>query len=204
MNLDSKKAIVINFEDIILGHCYGGRFMEYSPKERRLAGVKMAAEINHQHEVSIPTEDFSIPSDKDMNIGMIKALEMVAMGNDLYAGCMGGIGRTGLFMGILCKTLIDYHQGTYMGYTDPVTMVRAIYKAHAIETKQQQDYVRGFDTTMIREAVEAMVSPVGVLTRAGYETSNKEPEIEVIEAPAPTIREGFAYFAKAVRAFFSK
>lgn len=158
MQLEKKKAIPVLLGKIH-GDCYGGPFRNFDPTERRLIGVKMAAEINHTHDVSIPTADFCVPHEDDMQVGLRDALSLMAEGNDLYAGCMGGIGRTGLFMGCLSKVLIDYHGGTYRGFSDPVLMVRAIYKGHAIETEEQQEFVRGFDTTDLIEWVHTVNAP---------------------------------------------
>lgn len=130
---------------------YGGPFRRYEQGTRRLVGVKMAAEIDHPHEISIPTEDFSIPDEADMQEGVLQAMEAIFNGNDIYAGCMGGIGRTGLFMGCMAKVMIDYASDSGGGSpvpSDPVLYVRHYFKPHAIETQEQQDFVRGFDTSL--------------------------------------------------------
>lgn len=167
MLLSVTNAIQIEF-GTVTAHCFGGRFRDYDPSERRLVSVKMAEEINHPHDISIPTEDFSIPDVEDMNAGMILALTHIATGKDIYAGCMGGIGRTGLFMGVLCKALMDYHGGMYKGFKDPVTMVRDRYFSHAIETKQQQEFVRGYDTSEIVAVMKYLTSLPAVLSRNGF------------------------------------
>lgn len=128
------------------GMLFGGKFRNYVQGTRRLVGVKMAAEISHPHEISIPTNDFSVPKLGVMEAGILEGLRNLSEGNDLYAGCMGGIGRTGLYMGCMAKVCIDYHGGEYMGFTDPVTLVRATYLGHALETDEQQAYARDFPT----------------------------------------------------------
>lgn len=139
----------------IKGMIFGGPFRKYVPGTRRLIGVKMAAEIDHPHEISIPTEDFSIPEFNDMEQGMVHAITYMAEGYDVYAGCMGGIGRTGLFMGCMAKLMKDMGEPVY----DPVKYVRHHYKAHAIETQEQQDFVRTFDTTYLQEFVTTLNAP---------------------------------------------
>lgn len=129
----------------IKGFIFGGPYREYEPWTRRLKGVKMAKEIAHHHDISIPTDDFSVPSGVDMENGMHKAILAIHEGNDLYAGCWGGIGRTGLFMGCMLKVQKDYYHLSY----DPVKMVREKYKGHAIETEEQMAFVRNFDTTRL-------------------------------------------------------
>lgn len=126
----------------VQGFVFGGPFKKYVPGTRRLIGVKMAAEISHPHEVSIPTHDFSVPDAEDLTEGIIESLTCIKEGNDVYVGCMGGIGRTGLFMGVLSKALAEYNGEEEF---DPVTYVRANYKGHAIETQEQMAFVRGFD-----------------------------------------------------------
>lgn len=147
------KGIPVNL-GLIQGYVFGGRFRDYIPGTRRLVGVKMAAEISHPHDISIPTEDFSVPDVSDMKQGLMEALEHLSQGRDIYVGCMGGIGRTGLFMGVMAKLLDDYNRETEpLTYVrmDPVAYVRQNYISHAIETREQQDYVRTFDTS---EALE--------------------------------------------------
>lgn len=149
----------------IKGVVYGGKFRDYKKGTRRLVGVKMAMEIDHPHEISIPTKDFSIPSHKSMEGGLIEALEAMKDGNDVYAGCMGGIGRTGLFMGCMTKLMMDYNFDDLSAndpYTpdDPVAYVRAHYSSHAIETEEQMRFVRTFDTSKVLEWVESANAPV--------------------------------------------
>ena len=119
---------------------YGGPYMKI-PKG--MVGVKMAAEIKVPCEVNIPTVDYQVPELEDMKDGLFQAVEYIASGRPVYAGCMGGIGRTGLFLAIVCKA---------WGITDPIAYVRANYYAHAVETDQQRKYVDQFviDPTILK------------------------------------------------------
>lgn len=99
-------------------------------------GVKMAKEIDMPCDVSVPTADFKTPPVQSMQEGVRKTLEAMARGERVYVGCMGGIGRTGLFMACLAKAL---------GVDQPVAWVRKHYIPHAVETKEQGEYVRKFD-----------------------------------------------------------
>lgn len=141
------------------GMLFGGQFRKFVPGTRRLVGVKMAAEIKHPHDISIPTNDFSVPALSAMVDGILLGIEALGEGKDLYAGCMGGIGRTGLYMGCMAKVCIDYHGGEYMGFTDPVLLVRATYLGHALETDEQQAYAREFPTPSALCAVAALTEP---------------------------------------------
>lgn len=125
---------------------YGGPYRQYIPGQRRLVGVKMAKEIEADHDIDIPTKDFSVPNVGALQQGLSDAIRHIALGNDVYVGCMGGIGRTGLFMGCLLKALHDAAPEEFEAPFDPVMMTRELYSSHAIETAEQMDYVREFPT----------------------------------------------------------
>lgn len=111
---------------------YGG---PYRNKPDYMFGVKMAVEIQKPCDVSIPTKDFQVPSVFAVDEGLIDTLQAIRAGKDVYVGCMGGIGRTGLFLAIIAKA---------MGIKDPVAYVRAHYYAHAVETDEQKQYVADY------------------------------------------------------------
>ena len=54
---------------------------------------------------------------------------------------MGGIGRTGLFLAALAKL---------SGEKDPVAYVRKHYMPHAVETQQQQDFIKNLKVWDLR------------------------------------------------------
>lgn len=97
--------------------------------------VKMAAEINVECDISVPTVDFSVPPLDLLDSGVNKAVTALLMGAPLYVGCMAGKGRTGLFLAILAKAF---------GVENPVAYVRANYYAHAVETAEQKRYVESY------------------------------------------------------------
>lgn len=107
----------------------------YMAKPEGYVGVKMAKEINLPCAVSIPTADFSVPDPKLMAKGLDEAVNRILLGQPLYVGCMGGIGRTGLFLAILAKAF---------DVKNPVRFVRENYLSHAVETPQQMKYVTDF------------------------------------------------------------
>ena len=112
---------------------YGGPY-RYRPKEGYF-GVKMAAEINAPCEVSVPTQDFQVPDVGDTARGLVKVVHAVLLGKKVYVGCMGGIGRTGLMLSLLAKAF---------GVEDPVAYVRKHYYSHAVETKEQRQFIADF------------------------------------------------------------
>lgn len=133
---------------------FGGPFRDFVPGTRRLKGIKMAVELDLKCDVSVPTEDYGVPTQWSMDSGLIYACSFILKGNDVYAGCMGGSGRTGLFMGCLVKCLNDYALTTgapVITPLDPVAYVRITYKGHAIETPEQEAYVRNYDSTCVLE-----------------------------------------------------
>lgn len=157
MNL--KRGIPVEFESI-QGRIFGGPFMKFEPATRRLVGIKMAEEIDHPHDFSVPTRDFSVPQYEDMVSGLIYSLDQMQRGKDTYVGCMGGIGRTGLFMGCMVKVMNDW--SVLCGgkpIADPVAYVREMYVSHAIETKEQQAFVREFDSKPVLDWIVAALKP---------------------------------------------
>src|SRR3546814_6948484 len=56
---------------------------------------------------SVPTRDFSVPDKAELRDGLFDTFEMMVSGHaeDMYVGCMGGTGRTGLFMAAFAKML---------------------------------------------------------------------------------------------------
>jgi hypothetical protein len=112
----------------------------YFHKPERMAGVKMAVEIDLPCDISVPTRDYSVPNEKDLRAGLVAAVDLLAAGRELYAGCYGGIGRTGLFMACMAKAA---------RVPDPVAWVRQTYNPHAVETPEQQAFVKAFDVSAV-------------------------------------------------------
>lgn len=167
--------IPIRLGNLINTRVYGG---PYRAKPEEMFGVKMAAEIDHPHNVSIPTRDFCVPNTDDVRKGVMQAL--MAMVNDevVYAGCMGGIGRTGLFLGVLAKLQSDYRKYKHRPGrgVDPVEYVREHFIPHAIETQEQQDFVRNFDTTDMVEWIDITQRAMGLGGAMTPPKDNTPPE----------------------------
>lgn len=122
--------------------------------------VKLAKEIKMDCNVSVPIEDFSTPDPDQMLVGLSHALDAARRGQPVYAGCMGGIGRTGLFLALLAKLEFAYAVERFgaMPYAryevGAVAHVRARYLRHAVETKAQQEFVDAFDVTPLMGALD--------------------------------------------------
>jgi hypothetical protein len=123
------------------GRIYGGPFRN---RTTDFYGVKMAVEIDMPHDVSVPTADFQTPNPSQLEAGLISAGIAAIQGRDIYVGCMGGIGRTGLFMAVFAKVC---------GHPDPIGHVRATYKRSAVETDKQRKFVEDFDVIPVQAAL---------------------------------------------------
>ena len=113
---------------------------------QHLHGVNMAEEIKRPATVEIPTQDFSVPNKAVLDKGLKEVVELLGRKKAMYVGCMGGRGRTGLFLAILAKAY---------GVKEPVRYVRKNYYSHAVETSEQQSFVDNYE---IPKEVVKMVS----------------------------------------------
>lgn len=146
---------------------YGGPIRE-CPSD--MFGVKMAVEIDCPHNVSVPTEDFNVPQVSDLRIGVLKALMATINGETVYAGCWGGIGRTGIFLAALAKVQIEYRKTKHRPGRgeDPVLYVRKHFIPHAVETQQQKDFINDFD---VRDIVSWLDSTQRAMGMGGFTPS---------------------------------
>jgi hypothetical protein len=138
----------------------------YLQKPIGVTGVKMAEELPFRDdgsmEIDIPTEDFSVPNKEKLLGGLESAIDRILTGELIYVGCMGGRGRTGLFLSILAKVF---------SVDDPVGYVRKHYYEHAVETHEQYQYVMTLRVPFrIRYKIwvirfKAMFKPNGRMTR---------------------------------------
>lgn len=128
-------------------YVYGGPYRE---KPDNIKGVKMAVEINQFADIYIDTVDFSVPPLPKMERGVAEAIEILKRDREIYVGCMGGIGRTGLFMACLWKEIYrrecekENRMGDMPNADTLIGAVRQTYNRHAVETPQQRDYVEAF------------------------------------------------------------
>lgn len=122
---------------------YGG---PYSNVPKHAYGVSVRAEHMQSlpFDIWIPIVDFGVPSSNQEGSirEALRKIYIYALGGEaVYIGCMGGIGRTGLFMALLAKVA---------GEKDPVAYVRSTYSIHAVETDDQQKYVNDFDVSSLQ------------------------------------------------------
>ena len=93
--------------------------------------------------LNLPIHDFEVPAVPKAQVEYVirRTLQAAMDGKRVYVGCMGGWGRTGLFLALLAKVC---------GEDDPVAYVRLKYNARAVETEKQAAYIRDFDVTALR------------------------------------------------------
>lgn len=121
----------------------GGPYDAYPGRDYAF-GVCVRAERvpSNGYDVHLPIHDFSVPQDDaDVVLALKNTLHAALTGRTVYVGCMGGWGRTGLFMALLAKAA---------GIENPVEYVRSNYTPRAVETKGQLDFVEKFDVSRVR------------------------------------------------------
>ena len=114
---------------------YGGRYYDSVNLPAKFFKVKMAKEIGLPCDANVPTKDYSVPTIADLEKAIEQTLKAMSQNKPIYVGCMGGIGRTGLFLGVLARVF---------GIDNPIVWVRTQYNSHAIETLEQEAFVKGF------------------------------------------------------------
>lgn len=128
------------------GKVYGGPYT--AKPDDVLIGVKMAIEIDAPHWIGVPTKDFSVPDPATLRLGLMAAVLALRKHQEVYVGCMGGIGRTGLFMAGLAKIMwvsnqlpgeFDESKGALPPY---IQYVRQTYNIHAVETTKQVKFIK--------------------------------------------------------------
>jgi hypothetical protein len=86
----------------------------------------------------IEWEDFGLPADGERAAAQIRAaFERARAGERVEVGCAGGLGRTGTVLACMA-TLAG------VPATEAVAWVRANYDRRAVETPEQEEFVRSF------------------------------------------------------------
>lgn len=124
-------------------HVLGG---PYARKPANAFGVCLLERGAQNCDVWLTIEDFGVPSDPRALVDAIKeTFRAMLDGKVVYVGCMGGRGRTGLFLSLLTKVAKGH--GSWLGANGPenvVTYVREHFNSDAVETYEQEDFVRDF------------------------------------------------------------
>lgn len=137
----------------------------YREKPEGIRGVKLAQEINAACDVRLDIPDFGIPAVHAVDDALFQTLKVLCEDGVIYLGCAGGIGRTGMFMALLMKTIatlnlqaeektlwykiknfLGFDPSPYLGMRDfPVYYVRDEYLSTAVETDEQYAFVIHYD-----------------------------------------------------------
>lgn len=125
---------------------HGGPFIAFSQDNTKdpgeWFGVCLTEHGSQAADVHVPIQDFRTPQFYEQVTGaIIEILRYALDGKEVYVGCAGGWGRTGLFLAILAKAV---------GIEDPIGYVRSNYTDKAVETKAQEQYVKSFNVEPIQ------------------------------------------------------
>ena len=121
----------------------GGPYDAFPGRDAAFGVCVRAERVNQSNvDVHLPIRDFGVPASAVRVEDALRDTLMAALkGREVYVGCMGGWGRTGLFLALLAKAC---------GVEDPVGFVRSNYSSRAVETDAQVDYVENFDTAALQ------------------------------------------------------
>jgi hypothetical protein len=126
---------------------HGGPYNNFERTSTRDFGVCVRRESLRglDYDVHLPIDDFSVPKNPaDLDEALIETIDAILHGKQVWIGCMGGMGRTGLFMALVCKAA---------GVPNPVEFVRENYFSHAVETAEQYSFVEAYDVSNITKAM---------------------------------------------------
>jgi len=129
-----------------------GPYMDFPHDDSIYFGIKCAREIDMPYSVAVDIPDFKTPDPVEAESAVWLAIAASRVGLTPYFGCMGGLGRTGTMLGILAKVGLSTAPRRILGLRlpfsrggDPVDWVRKNYRVAAIETTEQEVFVREFD-----------------------------------------------------------
>ena len=121
----------------------------FGPYRERVPGT-FGVRLTENHQLDLPCDlhfpirDYGVPDARSFEGLLISILEKAKAGRVVYVGCYGGIGRTGMVVAGLVRTLIAGE--------DPIGWARQAYLSHAVETEQQERLITTFDVNRVREA----------------------------------------------------
>jgi protein-tyrosine phosphatase len=148
------------------GKLFAGPYREWVNIQRNLTDlntlfrVKLAEEITGESDMVVPVRDFGVPPEGPFKAALYEAGVRLMDGKDVFAGCGFGIGRTGTYIAALCKLhrevvyiLRRSRQGGDDVETDPVEEARDLYRSTAVETEDQELFVRELDLSRVARAL---------------------------------------------------
>lgn len=97
--------------------------------------------------------DFGVPRDREQfYYAVVTARMALALGEDIFVGCRGGLGRTGMFIACVYALAHD------VSPEEAVRSVRTTYSRYAIETQEQVRYIQSFVHTYQTPTVGGRIS----------------------------------------------
>lgn len=137
---------------------YGGSFF-HAPEDDKFLTINLMEEYPLPCDFYLPIKDYSCPTDIQAMFDIFEEIEK--SNKDVYVGCFGGVGRTGLFMSCFLK---------HLGQINPILRVREDYNSHAVETSEQREFVFFFPKS--RPLMEEQVGE----EKIKEEPAKEEPE----------------------------
>lgn len=111
-----------------------------------LTYARVAAEVTMPSVVSMDIPDFSVPAKRQVDEFLGGVVPMILTGEPIYVGCMGGFGRTGMALALICRAF---------GIKRAVNYVRKNYHPSAVETHAQEQFVSHYKVTdLVKDRVE--------------------------------------------------
>src|SRR4051794_15625188 len=82
----------------------GGPFRKCPQGDKNLLRIRLAPELKEcSFDLAVPIKDFSVPDRLQLIAVMEQTLRAMMEGRSVYVGCMGGQGRTGIFLSAFAK-----------------------------------------------------------------------------------------------------
>lgn len=123
----------------------GGPFDAYPYTDCDVGICVRAENVPPGVDAHVPIRDFDVPQDEaQLRQVLLWAFKAAIDGRRLYVGCMGGWGRTGLFLALMAKAA---------GVPEPIGYVRLNYTQKAVETRDQEKFVKTFDVSDLRREI---------------------------------------------------
>ncbi|MFZ6053090.1 protein-tyrosine phosphatase family protein [Halocola ammonii] len=110
-----------------------------SKEELKEKGLTNFFEVFESHGIEVyhsPIVDYGLPEQSQMDSILNYVQSQLDSGENVLVHCMGGYGRSGTVMGSYANAIL--------GVDDPIEYVRETRGQDAIETKEQEEFVRSY------------------------------------------------------------
>ncbi len=120
---------------------FGGSYRDSPEVLTNNLTIRLEDGINRRCHIDLPIADFSVPApgfEQRVRRAVELSLFAAARGEEVFVGCMGGTGRTGMILVLMLREL---------GFEGPeaIAYVRKHYKPGAVETHAQERYVAEYE-----------------------------------------------------------